>query len=77
MLKLKLQNLDDKGYLIDTIDCGTFRSYKDIGAYLYRRGRIGKYYVIPNNISNLGAIKEINVTRDKYGKQIEIQGSLY
>jgi len=77
MIKLKLQNLDDKGNLLNTTDCGNFRGYKDIGKYLYRRGKPGKYYAIPSNMASLAAIKEITVTRDKYGKQVEMEGSYY
>ena len=77
MIKLKLQNLDEAGTLVSTTDCGHFRSYADIGKHLYWKGKPGKYYAIPNNMSSLAAIQEITVTRDKYGKQVMMDGSLY
>ena len=77
MIKLRLLNLDTKGNLVSFEECGTYRSYVDIGNYLRRRGKPGKYYAIPNNITNLVGIREINVTKDKYGKEVEMESSIY
>ena len=77
MIKLRLLNLDTKGNLVSFEECGNYRSYVDIGNYLRRRGKLGKYYAIPNNITNLAGIREINVTKDKYGKEVEMEGSIY
>jgi len=77
MLKLKLLAFDEQGNLISTTDCGNFRSYKDIGKRLFHKGKPGRYYAIPNNMTSLSAIKEITVTQDKFGKQVEMEGGLY
>jgi len=77
MIKLVLQNLDGEGNLTDTTHCGCLRSYKSIGKHLYHGGKPGKYYAIPNNIVSIAAISEITVTRDKFGKQVEMKGSIY
>ena len=77
MIKLRLLNLDTKRNLVSFEDCGTYRSYADIGNYLRRRGKLGKYYAIPNNITTLAGIREINVTKHQYGKEVEMEGSIY
>ena len=75
-MKLRKLQLED-GEVVAIDDCGNFRSYADIGEYLRRRGKVGRYYVIPNNLSSLAAIKEITVSYDKYGKEVIMDGSVY
>lgn len=77
MLKLRLQVKDDKGNLIGQRNCGQFRSYKDIGKYLHSKGKVGEYYVLPSNMSSIAAMKQITVSKDKYGKQVIMDGSVY
>ena len=77
MLKLKYQEFDQLGNLIKSVDCGRFRSYVDIGKHLRAKGRVGKYYVMPNNMTSLASMREIEVTKDKYGKQVIMEGAVY
>jgi len=76
MLKLKMLHFED-GEVVAIDDCGNFRSYADIGKALHHRGKPGKYYVLPSNLSSLAAIREIEVKRDKYGKEVIMDGSVY
>jgi len=77
MLKLKRQILDEDGNLIKSEPCGHFRSYADIGKHLYSKGKVGKYYVLPSNAKGIASMREIVVTKDKYGKQVEMEGAIY
>ena len=76
MLKLRLLQFDEAGNLICTVKKGNFRSYADIGQYLQHKGAIGRYYILPGG-GSIASIKEIVVTKDKFGKQIEMEGNLY
>jgi len=76
MLKLRLLQFDEAGNLLSTINRGNFRSYANIGKYLQYRGAIGKYYILPSN-GSIASIREVTVTKDKFGKQVEMEGSLY
>ena len=76
MLRLRLLQFDEAGNLVNTVKQGNFRSYADIGKYLQHRGSVGKYYILPNG-NSLASIREVTVTKDKFGKQVEMEGSLY
>ena len=77
MLKLRHLQFDASGNVTDSIDCGSFRSYADIGKRLHSKGKIGSYYVLPSNMTTMAAIREITVTHDKYGIRVDIDGSGY
>lgn len=77
MLKLKLLHFDSDGKLTSMTHCGQYRSYIDIAKHLKWKGKTGKYCVIPSRLSNIAPIREITVTKDKYGKIVEMEGSIY
>ena len=77
MLKLLRQILDKDGNLIKSEPCGHFRSYANIGKRLHSKGKVGKYYVLPSNATGIASMREIIVTKDEYGKQVEMEGSIY
>lgn len=68
---LKLISLDEQRRI------GQFRSYVDIGKYLRRSGKAGVYYVLPDNAVSIASMRTITVTKDKYGKEVEMDGSVY
>jgi len=68
---LKLIRVDTKERI------GGFRSYANIGKYLKRSGKVGVYYVLPNNAVSIASMRTIKVTKDKYGKQVEMEGAIY
>jgi len=77
MLKLRQIKYDEQGNLTESIPCGTFKSYNAIGKRLRARGKVGEYWVLPSNMASIAAMKKIIVSKDKYGKQVKMDGSIY
>ena len=77
MLKLVKNTFDDGGNLTSIENIRNFRSYDAIGKWLQSKGQVGDYYVMPSNMTSLAAFRTIKVTKDKYGKQVEMEGAIY
>ena len=63
---------------------GIFKSYKDIGEFLSKQGKTGRYFAIPKNIKSIAGMKEITVINHGYSSdddaidiEVNMEGSNY
>ena len=63
---------------------GSFKSYRAIGEYLVKHGKVGKYFAMAKNIKTLAGIKEISVNKrwfdedlQEWDAEVKMEGSYY